>query len=75
MLMQLLLICCLSVMIINAELSKKSAAKKKNAEHTRMYTIFSQLSYPIFTSVVVYSRTTSSIKNNQIHVVVWITHV
>ena len=38
---------------------------KKNSEHTHMYTILSQLSYPIFTVVVVYSRTTIHNINNK----------
>ena len=36
----------------------KIAKRKKNAEHTRMYTIFRNFLFTIFTSVVVYSRTT-----------------
>ena len=34
--------------------------KEKNAEHTRMYTIFRNFFSPIFTSVVVYSRTSTN---------------
>ena len=35
----------------------KRAQRKKNAEHTRMHTIFRAFFFSIFTSVVVYSRT------------------
>ena len=49
---------CINNFVFNLRGTSKKAKRKKNAEHTRMYTIFSQLSSPIFTSVVVYSRTT-----------------
>ena len=43
----------------------KRAKRKKNAEHTHMYTIFHYYFFSIFTSVVVYSRTTQIFHEKQ----------
>ena len=48
-------------------ISHSCATKQKNIRHTRMHTIFSQLSSPIFTSVVVYSRTTKCLSSHNYH--------
>ena len=63
---------CLVIYNISHDLHS-CAIKKKNAEHTRMYTILSQLSFAIFTSVVVYSRTPINEKKQK-KTKLWLSH-
>ena len=54
---------------VQQRVSQLCRKKEKNTEHTHIYTIFHNFSCPIFTSVVVYSRTTKNLiekhKNNK----------
>ena len=48
---------CYCTKLNESPLHSCAQKNKKNAEHTRMYTVFRSLFLSIFTSVVVYSRT------------------
>ena len=60
-------ICFLLQQLVLSNEPSKRAKRKKNAEHTHMYTNFRAFLFAIFTSVVVYSRTTKIIPGTSIN--------